>query len=328
MRAISSLKYFLRSVLNYHNQSNKKNILLFATARGGSTWLMEIIASQPGMKYFDEPFNIRRENIRKTHVFTTYDELMPDNGNNETIINYFHDLQDNKYRFLNPTPFRKNHSLFTNRIVFKIHELEHMINAIKENCNGQVLYLLRHPIPTTISRHTYPRLELFVNSKYYQENILSTEQFVEIKNIINKGDNFLTGIVSWCYENIVPLKHSNTDDWLIITYEELLLNPLKMSRLLSNKLELPNSKKILQAIGQPASNILLSNESTIEIMKESDDNKRNVALIKKWRPKISQEKEKEAMEILKLFGLDVYEYGRFIATNKYLQFNDTANLID
>ena len=167
MSALAEFKYVVRTFANKHRQGRMKNIFLFATARGGSTWLMEILASQPGMKDHDEPFNIRRANVARAGAFTTWASVMPDTGDPDRIVDYLNDIASGRYAFMNPAPFRPHYRFFTDRIVFKIHELEHMMGTVAERCNGQIVYLLRHPIPTSQSRYQFPRLELFLSSDYY-----------------------------------------------------------------------------------------------------------------------------------------------------------------
>ena len=152
MKTIRLFKDIIRTYSNIHTQGTKKNILLNATPRGGSTWVMEIIASQPGMKFYDEPFNIRREIIKKTQLFAGWEDLQPEGCDPGKIISYLKALENNQYGYLNAAPFQKNHRWITNRIVFKVHELEHLITEIADQCNMQVLYLLRHPIPTSLSK--------------------------------------------------------------------------------------------------------------------------------------------------------------------------------
>ena len=146
----------MRAASNIHVQGSEPNIFLFATARGGSTWVMEIIASQPGMKHYDEPLNVRRDNVAHTGLFPNWPSIMPETGDPERVIRYLNALATGEYRFMNPAPFRPHHRWFTHRIVFKIHELEHLIGRIALECHGQVVYLLRHPIPTTQSRRVLP----------------------------------------------------------------------------------------------------------------------------------------------------------------------------
>jgi hypothetical protein len=314
----------LRSFGNIHLRKDHKDIFLFATARGGSTWLMEILASQPGLKYYDEPFNIRRSNVQYAGVIHEWRDVMPDAGRGDELVQFLRDLQRNRYRFMNPPPFRRHHRLLTDRIVFKIHGLEHLINDIKQQCNGSVVYLLRHPIPTTLSRHVLPRLDHFVASCHYQKNYLDENQIREIRRIHCNGNAFQRGILSWCFENLVQLRFADTRDWLVVTYEELLLNSEKACKTIAERLSLPRVDTMLRAINTPAANIKMSKQDTLNILRDSDEQKRKYAMVTKWRDKISAEDEHRCFEILDLFGLDAYRHNRIVAHDRYLLHADTG----
>lgn len=322
------LGLLLRSLGNIHAPGGQKDLFLFATARGGSTWMMEILASQPGFKYYDEPFNIRRPNVQYARLIREWREIMPDAGRETDLIRFIQELQNNRHRFMNPAPFRRHHRFRTDRIVFKIHGLEHLINDIKSSCNGQIVFLLRHPIPTTLSRHVFPRLDHFIASCHYQRNYLDENQMREIRRIHCGGDHFQRGVLSWCFENIIPLRHADTHDWMIVTYEELLLNPEKLCQSMAQRLALPRVDLMLRAIDTPAANIKMSKQDTHAILKDQDEQKRRHALLAKWQDKIGPAEEKKCFEILELFGLDVYRAGRLVAHDRYLHFSDTAKLAE
>lgn len=320
---LRKLKYFLKSVSNIHIQGAQPNIFLFATPRGGSTWLMEVVASQPGMKYYDEPFNIRRDNVKTVSAFSDWSDLMPDTSDTGKIFAHLHNLQENRIRYMNPPPFRKNHRFVTSRVVFKIHELEHMINDVRDEFKGYILFLVRHPIANTISRHVFPRLEYFINSDYYRERYLDEQQLAEIRLLINHGSELQKGIVSWCYENIIPLNETDRDNWVFVSYEEMLLNPEKMCKMMADQLKLPDLNKMLTSVGQPAMNIKMSNRDTLDIINNDDAMDKNIRLVTKWKARVSEEEERQAFEILDLFKLDIYKANRFVATDPYLNFADT-----
>lgn len=313
-----------RAYGNIHVRKNHKDIFLFATARGGSTWMMEILASQAGFKYYDEPFNIRRPAVQFAGLLHEWREIMPDAGRDDDLIRFLQELQQNRHRFMNPPPFRRNHRFLTNRIVFKIHGLEHLINEIKTRCNGSIVYLLRHPIPTTLSRHVLPRLDHFIASCHFHNNYLDEKQIQEIFKIHCHGDRFQRGILSWCFENLIQLRHADTRDWLVLTYEELLLNPEGTCRTLAERLSLPDVDRMLAAINTPAANITMSKQDTLNILKNSDDQKRRYALVTKWMDKVSSDDQRKCFEILELFGLDTYSRDRSVAHERYLLHPDTV----
>lgn len=326
-RALSRrLKYAVRAASNLHRQGDRPNVFLFATARGGSTWVMEIIASQPGMKFYDEPFNIRRQNVSDTGLFPDWQSVMPDTGDPDRVVRFLNTLTAGGYRFMNPAPFRPHHRWFTNRIVFKIHELEHLIGRIARECHGQVVYLLRHPIPTSLSRRVFPRLDLFLASPYYDRVIGEGPALREIKRIGAGGSHLQRGTVSWCYENLIPLRHADFDG-LFVTYEEMALNPARSCDLLLERLSLPDREAMLDAFHRPSTNISMSSAETRSMITEADEQKRRRYLVAKWQAKVTPAEAAQVSAILGLFGLDVYSGDRLLSHPRYLHFSDTPALV-
>lgn len=317
------IRYSLKKVLNYHINGKEKNIFQFSIPRAGSTWLMEMIASQQKFKYYDEPFNIRRENVQIAGYFKNWESQMPGSGNDDYMISYLKKLSTNKIKVMNPPPFRRNHRFITNRIIFKIHVAEHIINRVRDELNGSILILLRHPIANTISRNQLPRVEVFAHSPYYRENYLTKDQRKLVDIIIKKNDHFEKGILSWCLQNLIMLNTKDKRDWTIITYEELLMNPQKSCNLLTERFKLPDLNKMLKVIDYPAQNITISDTSTLETMRINKLNERHKKLVSKWKEKVNDSYEKKAFEIIEEFNIDVYSPGSFIANSQYLNFKDT-----
>jgi len=323
LRISDRAKYALKAVSNFHKQGDKPNIFLFATARGGSTWVMEILASQPGMKYYDEPFNVRRDNVARTGLFTKWEDLVPDTDNPALIISYLNGLVSGEYPYMNPPPFRPHHRVLTDRVVFKIHEMEHLIGRIAKDCRGQVLYLLRHPVPTTHSRTVFPRLQLFLSSRYYDDIIKNEKRLREIKRLGAEGSKLQQGVVSWCYENLIPLQRPESSG-LIVSYEELVLNPERSCDLLLREFDLDDRESMLKAFNTPAANIKMSSAERLAELAKSDRHDRAISLVTKWQAKLSAEERAHVQEILDLFELDVYSADRPLAASRFLHFGDTA----
>jgi hypothetical protein len=317
-----SVKYALKSWSNIHRQGPEKNVFLFATPRGGSTWVMEIIASQPGMKYYDEPFNIRRDNVARTALFPDYASLMPERSDTEQIVTYLKDLANGEYRFMNPPPYRPGHRFLTNRIIFKIHELEHLIAVIAERCHGEIVYLLRHPIPTSLSRRVFPRLELFLDSPWYAKLIGDASRLKEIRRIGREGSHLQRGAVSWCYENVIPLRDPGLTG-LFVAYEELILNPVRSCDLFLDRLHFSDRGAMLQAFQRSSSNIKMSSTETQAMLQDPDEGKRRDYLITKWKSKVTPEDEASVSEIMQLFELDVYDGHDPLPHKRYMHFADT-----
>ena len=190
-----------------HIPNGDKNIFLFSTPRSGSTWLTELISTQPQFKMVKEPFNIRKDYVRENLGISTWEDLLL-HENEGSIYNYINSFIKNTYKDLRlkrPKPFSPLWKPITNRIIFKIlFAGEQNFNWYKDNFNGEIIYLLRHPIPVALSREVQPRLTSFMNTPFIEcFNLAQRELALEI---IKSNDKFKKAILDWCFQNALPLK--------------------------------------------------------------------------------------------------------------------------
>lgn len=320
------LRLLVKSCSNFHRRGTCPDIFLFATPRSGSTWLMEIIASQPGFKYYDEPLNPRRENVQYGGLFPDFAALMPDAGQSERIIGYLKDLQAGRHGYMNPPPLRRNHRFFTDRIVFKIHEVEHLMDRAVRECGGGLVYLLRHPIANSISRTVQPRLGHFLRSNYHAALVGEPARGTEIQRLAKAGSPLQRAVVSWCYENLETLRHPDASR-LVVTYEELVLNPMKACELLMRRLELTDHETMIESFERPAINIRMSHAETLAAMASADAGEKRVRLVTKWRKRITPQQVAETAQVLAAFGIDAYDPAQTLARPELLHFADTPALL-
>jgi hypothetical protein len=191
--------------------------------------------------------------------------------------------------------------------VFKeIHGCGDRINWLRDTFNARVVYLIRHPIAVTISSERWPTLPAFLTSDYRRH--FSDEQLVDAERIFTGGTELERGVLSWCLQNSVPLKAA-TDDWAIVSYEQLVLEPQPVIQELTAKLALPNPEWMQDRLGVPSVNVQFkSTLETRQLLTGGESDKRPY-LVEKWRKKVSKREEARAMRILEIFGLDVYKDG-------------------
>jgi hypothetical protein len=306
---------FINRYSNIHKPSNKKNIFIFSMPRSGSTWLQELIWTQKGIKYCNEPLNIRNKKIKELSGISNWEELY-DEKNKDKLIQYFKKHCDGKIKWMNPSPLRKNYNAFTDRMVFKIiNGGEYLINEISDKCNGKIVYLLRHPIPVALSRKILPRLEVLC-SKNVIGKFPRDIQTLALKIIEN--DDFLEkAILSWCIQNKIALDQKR-DDWLIITYEQLVVESRPVIDKLVKELDLEDSDKIFNQLNIPSRVTVQSGKEKSNKIKNKE-NSESRDFIELWRLKVDSEKEAELFRIIDLFGLgDIYQEGSSYPTTKYL----------
>lgn len=287
---------------------------------------MEILAASPGIKVIDEPLNPRRANVRYGGQIPDFSTLMPESGCDDELVTYLRELQRGGHAYMNPTPFRRHHRWLTNRAVFKIHVIEHLIARIERDCAAYIVYLLRHPLATSLSRRVLPRLHLFLDSPYYATLIGDSAVIREARAVAERGDALQRSVVSWCYENIVPLRQPGAD-WLFVAYEELVLNPSRSCSLLADRLDLPDRAAMMAAFGTPAANIAMSDAATHAALNDPDSRSRHVRLVSKWRDQVTAQQLAAAQEVLSMFGIDAYAAARLLPHARYLHFEDTPRYL-
>jgi hypothetical protein len=303
-------KNTIKTVTNFHRPEGHQDIFLFSTPRSGSTWLMELIWSQPGFKACNEPLDLRNPMVRRYLRITNWLELYNHNAS-PALHRYFQALCKGRLHAMDPVPFRGSYRLVTHRIIFKIiNGGEDRVNWFRDTFNGQIVYLIRHPIAVSLSREYFPRVQAQLKSDYRQH--FSKEQIDIAQRLLENGSRLEQGVLAWCLENAVPLRMA-TDDWLIIAYEELVFDPRPVIAKLAERLALPEPEHMLNRLAIPSAVKAKSSPETQQALELGTDRR---WLVEKWRSHVGEREERQAMEILAHFQLDVYQPGEFLPTRR------------
>lgn len=302
---LARLKQGARSLTNVHRPDGSPNVLLFALPRGGSTWLMELIWSQPGFKCCDEPTDLRNPLVRRHLGLDEWDSLYSPEAT-ATLAEYFRGFCDGDLHFMDPRPFRRYYRPLTRRIVFKIiHGCEDRINWFRDVFNGRIVYLIRHPIAVALSREVYPTLPALLETDYRRH--FSAEQLAFAEDIRASGSKLERGVLSWCLQVAVPLRQ-RTPDWAFVSYEQLVIDPLPVVEYLAQKLDLPDPERMVRALAVP-SNVKHKSDAATQRVLESGAMGERLRLVDKWRKRVSEVEERRAIEILERFEIDLYRFG-------------------
>jgi hypothetical protein len=309
---MTDIKQLMAEYANIHIPSRtEKNVIIISTPRSGSTWLMELIATQPGFKKISEPFNFRKSDVKKHLKIASWGTLY-DPVSLDRIEEYLKGFLSGRLKFKNTKPWETQYRPFTNRLVFKIlHAFEDRIEYLSNLLNAKIVILIRHPIPVSISRQEYPRIDTFLNSQYNKNFTSNQLKYAQKMNI--EGSKMERGVLSWCLQNSVPLK-SKKEEWAIITYEQLVMEPDVVTNYLCRKLDFQFPEKIFKRLNIASSSINQSTEETRQKISE----KKKKWLIEKWRKQVDHEEEQKLMNILKIFQIDIYVAGKYMAQKKDL----------
>ena len=311
---LNKLKNLIKASSNIHIRSNRPDVFVFATPRGGSTWLMELICSQKGFRYCGEPLNIRSEQVRRYSGINTWEELY-DNNAELKFRGYFNGIIDGRIPFRNPNPLRKYYRPLTNRMVFKlIHGGVDRINWFRDEFNARILLCLRHPIPVSLSREEYPFLEKFLNSSFQDQ--FTIDQLKYVADINRLGSKLQKGTVAWCVHNSVPIR-SIEDDWAVVTYEQIVVQPSPVVDYLCQKLDLTNPDRIYKQLSVPSKTVVLSDSETREMLKNRSDGSSRCALVEKWKKRVSDKEISDVQKVLDIFDIKAYRADKFLPSKDY-----------
>ena len=288
-------------LFNKHTPSNDPNVLLFSLPRSGSTWVQELIWSQPNFKYINEPFNFKGERLRRRSKINGFAELYTEEAR-QKVLNYLSGFVRGKYHFLNPNPLRKHSRFFTSRLIFKIiHGGECFINEIADAIDGKIVYLIRNPVAVALSRKQLPRIEE-LSSNYVLNNFTPGEQNL-VREVFAKGDAMEMRIMAWCVQNKLALM-SRTKDWLVLSYEELTLYPDRVIESLAIHCELRKKDIMLKSINVPSAVTSQSNKHDVRLMRGGQEER--LSLIRGWRDRVSDNEVERYFEICRQMNFEVY----------------------
>jgi len=312
-------KRFITTFLNYHRPGDKKDILILSSPRSGSTLLMELLYTQPGIKYINEPLDKSvLDHFGFLPIRTRWDYLNLDPYEQRAIKYYFQNSKEIKY--FGPTDvFDKNYKFFSNRRVFKVIRANALIEWFMKELDMEIIYLIRHPIAQSLScinRGHHCAIAEYLQDHDFSETYLNKEQKSFAQQVFESGSLLEKFVVEWCLDNLAPLYTCKTHNFLTASYEELVLKPRKVIGLLCDKLDLPDRDRMLSRIRTPSRVTDTSTMQTKDMIRKGDRN----FLVSKWEKYVSESETRRAFEILHQFDIKVYRFGSYLARYDLLDF--------
>ncbi len=299
----------------FYRQGTQKNILLFSSRRGGSTFLAELVSCNPGILHIDQPFDLFKPNtitgkikdlphVPRSQFISVSDTEEP------KIFNYTNLLLNGKLQKLGMIEKAK-FPILTNRTILKICNASSLVDWFNDNFDVIIIHLLRHPISQSLSivRNNWGiTAKAYLANKFFANNYLNQEQINFSKNILESGTYFEQAILNWVFENLVILKYSKANK-LRLFYELLVTDSEKQINILSQYLNISGTL-MKEKLNKPsASSSHSDKKTTLAIKNENRD-----YLISKWQNIVSPEQIVQAQKIL-----DIYEIGEYKATESLPQ---------
>ena len=289
-------KFLLEKILVLKKHNEREPILIFSDARGGSTWLMEILNEINGTSIIWEPLH-NEFGVFEDNVDFAYDQFLPFFKNEKRGIDQFTSVLQGKTVndwTLTQSPFME--FISAKRLIVKFVRANALIPWITDNYDfrSKPIYLLRHPIAVASSQlknfykeHSEKRIPPNPQSHEYQKH----------RDFLESLDDGLEQFVSfWCLHNYQTLKVSKEDTkWTTVFYEDLLLDPANEVKRIFSTLNEPVPDQVMNKINEPSRSNF--NDHYVQDSKKQ---------LEKWRNDISPEKAARIQDILNYFDIKIY----------------------
>lgn len=192
----------------------------------------------------------------------------------------------------------------TDRVVYQVHSLMPMIEWCDEHLAIQTVILLRHPIPNALSiirRGWRDEAEDFLAHDWYRQTQLDRGQRSYCDHVLEHGSPLERHVLDWCLRWLIPMRALDSGahkNWLILTYEQTVLEPERTIDLLSEHLDLPDRDAMRSQLRRPSSTVTPDTAPRISDVPY---------LVSRWRREVAPDEVARAMRTLEVLGLDLYQ---------------------
>ncbi|MGD2156271.1 MAG: sulfotransferase [Anaerolineales bacterium] len=255
-KGYSKLKaMILRRLYRDKVQDPTKSILVVGTARSGTSWIADLIASQFKSRIMFEPFN--PELVPEYRKFNYFQYMRPEDHNPDLYC-YCRKVFAGAIR--NGWIDREIQHLYPHRRIIKCIRASLMLKWL-DNQFPEVpnLLIVRHPCAVVLSRMKLGwATDDDIHHFLIQPDLMSDflEEKIEIVTTA-KSDQQKHALI-WCITNLVPLRQFRGNQLNIVFYEKLVQNPEEEIPKIFNVFNLPYEQKIFDRLNRPSMTSLRS----------------------------------------------------------------------
>ena len=295
-RVYRRAKRFIFSRLYADRHPDSRNSILVAgTARSGTTWVGDLIATQVNARILFEPFHPGK--VKEYRPFETYQYLRPDEEH-AGLQRYAEKLFSGTIR-----------NSWIDREVSQLRPAYRIIKAVRANMilkwldvrfpQVPKLLVLRHPCATFLS---WQRLGWDPAGDL---NLLLVNQTALIRDYISQKLDTVRAYTTaeeqfaafWCIQNLVPIRQFQAGTLPVVFYENLCTAPADEIPRLFEMIRLPFRSDVFQALEKPSTTA----KKYSAVLTGGDK-------ISGWQDQLPEGQADRILNVVAYFGLDdVYD---------------------
>lgn len=251
----------------------KNAIIICSEPRGGSTWLAESLQKLIPKSLINwEPLHKDQGVVPEGINFGFHPKIF-ENDTNLEYKKLFEDIF--RLKRINSHTLKKvsiKKHFFSKYVITKFVNANYLLPwfVSQFNLNYKPILLLRHPIHTCVSHYlTFKRIteeEMWktIDTSFEIPKGINNCVYNDHLNYLNSLNTIIERrIALWCIHNHKNLSHKNASKWILVFYEELVLNPKKGFRILLRELGFSVDEKHYNSINfsKPSSSDFLKNHN-------------------------------------------------------------------
>jgi hypothetical protein len=308
-------KAVVRELLWYltcqHVQGDARNVLLFATRRGGSTFAMEIIGANRGIRTLDQPLETQSRSLTAAQTaeiprFHQGQITSIDASTHERMLDVMQKLGSGRAVINAPTRvWRRDVSWRSNRLVLKITDAKPIIDWFHRYVDADIVYLTRHPIPQAISclRNNWTlTVDAHLRDPTFVAAHVPDAALARAHDVMRSGTMLQRFVVNWALENAAPMHLlPERSEWTHIRYESCVLDPAGTLSVLADRLGLADADRMQRVLHRPSVSSRISTDATRRKIEQG----RGADVLNAWRDEVDPSDERWCEDTLAAFGIDI-----------------------
>ncbi|MFZ7127488.1 MAG: sulfotransferase [Desulfobacterales bacterium] len=268
-------------------------IIVSGCPRSGTTWIAEVLNTIPDSNILYEPLYLRSNPILSEIGFRWRTYIRPDEDSPD-IRYYFEQILTGKT--LNPGTLSRadrNTVPGTRTWIVKFVRANMLMSwLVRQFEVPRPLVVIRHPCAVVSSQLRMGSWDHVTAPVECPEFFAEYPEFEKIRRKLRHLDEMLA--FSWCLEYFLILKEQKPYPWLLLAYEDLLLNPEKRFSDIFRNFRHEISPEGFRLIGKDSS-------TTVD-----DGHSRHGARLTSWKRYLTAEQAERILNVTKAFGIDVY----------------------
>ena len=272
----------------------RTSIMVAGTARSGTTWLADIIASQIPCRIMFEPFHSRKvQAFRQFHYF----QYMKPGEKNNALRSYCQKVFTGEIR--DRWIDQQVDLLFPKCRLIKEIRANLFLGWIQVNFPEiPILFIVRNPCAVVLSRMQLSWWTDEDIAPFLSQPKLIDDFLVDKLEVIRRATTIEEKhAIIWCVSNLVPIRQFRSRGLTVVFYEHLCVQPEVEVRRMFGTIDQVYDGSIFRSVIRPSA----TSRHTSAIVTGEDK-------VMRWKQVLSTEQIDNILRVVRDFGLD-YIYG-------------------